>query len=76
MVSTISLAEKDDSEAYDRVLQIGHLVGSNRGQLELHRKSFKKWLWWKAPKNKVKTKIQRRVKFFLQIANLLFRNGI
>ena len=42
MVSTISLAEKDDSEAYDSVLQIGHLGGSNRGQLELHRQSFKK----------------------------------
>ena len=41
MVSTISLAENDDSEAYDSVLQISHLVGSNRGQLELHRKSFK-----------------------------------
>ena len=34
MVSTISLAENDDSEAYDSVLQIGHLVGSNRGQQE------------------------------------------
>ena len=41
MVSTISLAENDDSEAYDSVLQIGHLVGSNRGQLELHRKVSK-----------------------------------
>ena len=76
MVSTISLAKNDNSEASDSVSEIGHPVGSNRGQLELHRKSFKKWLWWKAPKNKVKTKIQRRVKFFLQIANLLFRNGV
>ena len=42
MVSTISLAENDDSEAYDSVSQIGHLVGSNKGQLELHRESFKK----------------------------------
>ena len=41
MVSTISLAENDDSQASDSVLQIGHLVGSNRGQLELHRKSSK-----------------------------------
>ena len=39
--STTSLAENDDSEASDSVLQIGHLVGSNRGQLELHRKSSK-----------------------------------
>ena len=42
MVSTISLAENDDSKAYDSVLQIGHLVGSKKGQLELHRESFKK----------------------------------
>ena len=76
MLSTISLAENDNSEASDSVLQIGYLVGSNRGQLELHRKSFKKWLWWKAPKNKLKMKNQRRVKFFLQIVNLLFRNII
>ena len=41
MVSTISLAENDDSQASDSVLQIGHLVGSNRGQLELHRKAPK-----------------------------------
>ena len=76
MVSTISLAENDDSQASDSVLQIGHLVGSNRGQLELHRKSFKKWLGWKAPNNKVKKKIQTRVIFFLKIANLLVRNGV
>ena len=58
MVSIISLAENDDSHASDSVLLIGHLVSSNRGLLELDRKSSKMWLWWKAPKNKIKTKIQ------------------
>ena len=41
MVSTISLAENDDLQASDSVLQIGHLVGSNRVQQELYRKSSK-----------------------------------
>ena len=41
MVSTLSLAKNDDSEASDSVLQIGHLVGSNRVQQEPHRKSSK-----------------------------------
>ena len=41
MVSAISLAENDDLEASDSVLQIGHLVASNSVQQELHRKSSK-----------------------------------
>ena len=41
MLSTVSLAENDESEASDSVLQIGHLVGSNSVQQELHRKSSK-----------------------------------
>ena len=41
MVSTISLAKNDDSQASDSVLQIGHLVASNRVQQELYRKSSK-----------------------------------
>ena len=68
-------AKKDYYEASDSVLQIGHLVGSDRVQQEFPRKRSKMWLWWKATKNKVKTKIQRR-KHFLQIANLLVRNGV
>ena len=68
-------AKKDYYKASDSVLQIGHLVGSDRVQQEFHRKRSKMWLWWKAPKNKVKTKIQRR-KHFFQIANLLVRNGV
>ena len=68
-------AKKNYYEASDSVLQIGHLVGSDRVQQEFHRKRSQMWLWWKAPKNKVKTKIQRR-KHFFQIANLLIRNGV
>ena len=68
-------AKKNYYEASDSVLQIGHLVGSDRVQQEFHRKRSKMWLWWKAPNNKVKTKIQRR-KHFFQIANLLIRNGV
>ena len=68
-------AKKDYYKASDSVLQIGHLVGSDRVQQEFPRKRSKMWLWWKATKNKVKTKIQRR-KHFLQIANLLVRNGV
>ena len=50
-------AKKDYYEASDSVLQTGFLVGSNSLQRQFHRKSSKMWLWWKAPKNKVKTKI-------------------
>ena len=34
-------SSNDDSLASDSVFQIGHLMGSNGGQLELHRKSSK-----------------------------------
>ena len=57
-------AKKDYYEASDSLLQIGHLLSSNRVQQEFTYTSSKIWLWWKAPKNKVKTKIQRRVKIF------------
>ena len=55
-------AKKDYYEASDSLLQTGHLLSSNRVQQEFHRTSSKIWLLWKAPKNKVKTKFQRRVK--------------
>ena len=57
-------AKKDYYEASDSLLQIGHLLSSNRVQQEFTYTSSKIWLWWKAPKNKVKTKIQRRVQIF------------
>ena len=60
-------AKKDYYEASDSLLQIGHLLSSNRVQQEFHHTSSKIWLWWKAPKNKNKTKIQRRVKNFCKL---------
>ena len=61
-------AKKDYYEASDSVLQTGFLVGSNRFQREFHRKSSRMRLWWKAPKNMVKTKIWRRVKCCSEIS--------
>ena len=64
-------AKKDYYDYYevsDSVLQTEFLVGSNSLQWQFHRKSSKMWLWWKAKKNKVKTKIWRRVKCFSQIS--------
>ena len=55
-------AKKDYYKASDSLLQTGHVLFSNRVQQEFHRTSSKIWLLWKAPKNKVKTKFQRRVK--------------
>ena len=54
-------AKKDYYDASDSVLEIGYLLGSNGVSGEFHRKSSRGWLWWKAPKSMVKTKIQRRV---------------
>ena len=41
MISTIRESKNDYYEVSDSVLQIGHLVGSNKVQQELHRKSSK-----------------------------------
>ena len=60
-------AKKDYYEASDSLLQIGHLLSRNRVQQEFHHTSSKIWLWWKAPKNQNKTKIQRRVKMFCKL---------
>ena len=57
IVSTISLAENDDSEASDRVFQIRHLLGSNGVQQELHCKSPKCDYVGKHQEDTVKTKI-------------------
>ena len=66
-------AKKDYCEASDSVLEIGYLLGSNRVQEEFHPKGSKGWLWWKAPKSMVKTKIQRLV--FCKLVIVFFVMG-
>ena len=45
MISTIRLAENNDTEARDNILQIGHLLGRNGVRWEFHRKSSKMSSW-------------------------------
>ena len=60
-------AKKDYYKASDSLLQTGDLLSSKRVQQEFHNTSSKMWLWWKAPKNKNKTMIQRCVKIFYKL---------
>ena len=45
MISTIRLAENNDTEARDNILQIGHLLGRNGFRWEFQSKSSKMFRW-------------------------------
>ena len=46
MKGTKKLGEKEDWEACDSTLQIGHLFGRNRDQRDFYRKASNLTLWW------------------------------